>query len=258
MADGFERFGRYPSLEDKVVFISGGSSGIGASFVQHFAHQGAKVGFVGLGQELGEGVVASCAGAKHRPLFRVCDVTNTKAYQGVLAEIATALGDVQVLVNSAANDDRHKTGDVSEDYWERTVGVNLKHYFFATQAVVPAMRKAGAGSIINIGSNSWMLKSPIFPVYAMCNAAILGLSMVHASEFGGDRIRVNCLTPGWVKTPKQVELWLTPEGDADRQKGQCIKDWVEPPDIARMALFLAADDSRLVTAQNFVVDAGWP
>lgn len=253
----FDHYARYPSLEDKVVWISGGTSGIGASFVQHFARQGAKVAFVGRTESAGADVVAACAGAKHKPYFRPCDVTNIPDLKDALADAASALGDIEVLVNNAANDDRHKTADVTEEYWDRMIAINLKHYFFATQAVAPAMCKMGRGSIINIGSISWMLKVPDYPVYAMCNTAIVGLSMVHAAEFGPERVRVNCLTPGWIMTQKQIELWLTPEGEKDLEKGQLIKDRLHEPDVARLALFLASDDSRLITGQNYIVDAGW-
>lgn len=257
MADDFAKYARYPSLEDKVVFISGGNSGIGASFVEHFAHQGAKVAFIGRGEESAREVIAACKGAKHAPRFEICDVTDVKALRATIDGFASELGEFNVLINNAANDDRHKTEDVTEDYWERMLAVNLKHYFFATQAVLPGMRRQRWGSIINIGSISWMLKNPDYPVYAMCNAAILGLSKVQATEFGPDRIRVNSLTPGWVMTQKQIDKWLTPEGEADMMNGQALKEKLFPPDIARMALFLAADDSHLITAQDYIVDAGW-
>jgi len=244
-------FASYPSLKGRSVFVSGGGSGIGASIVEHFAAQGAKVAFVDIDEEASR-AVAGKAGA----LFLKCDIRDVKAYQAALAEVAKRNGAITVLINNAARDDRHKIEDVTPEFWDERMAVNLRHAYFAIQSVVPGMRKAGGGSIVNFSSISYHTMSPHLSVYQAAKAAAVGMTRGLARDLGPDNIRLNTITPGWIMTQRQIDLWLTPEAEADLMKNQCLKEKVYPPDIARMALFLASDDSRLITAQNFTVDGG--
>ena len=250
-------FASYPSLRDRAVFISGGGTGIGASMVEHFCEQGARVAFVDIDEPAAKALAAKIDGAGHpMPLFRRCDVRDIAAYQAAIAELAGRAGDFTVLVNSAARDDRHTLEDVTPAYWDERIAVNLRHQYFAIQSVVPGMRKAGGGSIINFSSVSYHAMAPRLSVYEAAKAAVVGLTRGLARDLGPDNIRLNAITPGWIMTQRQIDLWLTPEGEADFLKAQCLKEKLYPPDIARMVLWLAADDSRLVTAQNFFVDGG--
>jgi len=244
-------FAIYPSLKGRSVFVSGGGSGIGASIVEHLAAQGAKVAFVDI-DEAASGTVAAKTGA----LFLKCDIRDVKAYQAALAEAASRLGTITVLVNNAARDDRHKLEDVTPEFWDERIAVNLRHAFFAIQAVVPGMKKSGGGSIVNFSSISYHTMTANLAVYQAAKAAVIGMTRGLARDLGADRIRLNSITPGWIMTRRQIDLWLTPEAEAELMKAQVLKEKVYPPDIARMVLFLAADDSRLISAQNFVVDGG--
>jgi NAD(P)-dependent dehydrogenase (short-subunit alcohol dehydrogenase family) len=253
-----DEFARYPSLRDRVVFITGGGSGIGAALVEHFAAQGAHVAFVDVAEDASQALVDRVGQASHiKPRFCPCDVRDISALQGEIAEAGRALGPITVLVNNAAHDERHKVEDVTLDYWEDRLQVNLRHQFFAAQAVIPMMRRAGGGSIINFGSCSWHLHQGGMPAYTTSKAAIEGLTRGLARDLGPDRIRVNCIVPGWIMTERQIEKWLTPEGEAELMAGQCVKEKLGPADVARLALWLAAEDSRLCTAQNWFVDGGW-
>jgi D-xylose 1-dehydrogenase len=250
-------FASYPSLKDRAVFVSGGGSGIGASIVEHFAAQGAKVGFVDIDEAASKALVAKIAAAGHpAPLFARCDVRDIAAYQAVLADQAGRLGPFTVLINNAARDDRHALEDVKVEFWDERIAVNLRHAYFAIQAVAPGMKKAGGGSIVNFSSVSYHKLTPKLSVYQAAKAAVIGMTRGLARDLGPDKIRLNSITPGWIMTQRQIDLWLTPEAEADLMKAQCLKEKLYPADIARMALWLAADDSRLVTAQNFVVDGG--
>ncbi len=250
-------FASYPSLKDRTVFVSGGGSGIGASIVEHFAEQGAKVGFVDLDEPASKALVQKIATAGHpAPSFLKADVRDVKIYQAAIAEVAARLGTITVLINNAARDDRHDLEDVTPDYWDERIAVNLRHQFFAIQAVAPGMKAAGGGSIVNFSSVSYHTMTARLSVYEAAKAAVIGLTRGLARDLGPDRIRLNAITPGWIMTQRQIDLWLTPEAEADLMKAQCLKEKVYPPDIARMVLFLASDDSRLITAQNFVVDGG--
>ena len=250
-------FASYPSLKDRTVFVSGGGSGIGASIVEHFAGQGAKVGFVDIDEAASTALVKKIAAAgSPTPLFRKADVRDIKAYQAAIAEVATKLGTITVLINNAARDDRHDLADVTPEFWDERIAVNLRHQFFAIQAVAPGMKAAGGGSIVNFSSVSYHTMTARLSVYEAAKAAVIGLTRGLARDLGPDKIRLNAITPGWIMTQRQIDLWLTPEAEADLMKAQCLKEKVYPPDIARMALFLASDDSRLITAQNFVVDGG--
>ena len=250
-------FASYPSLKDRTVFVSGGGSGIGASIVEHFAGQGAKVGFVDIDEPASTALVKKIATAgSPAPLFLKADVRDVKAYQAAIAEIAAKLGAITVLINNAARDDRHDLADVTPAFWDERIAVNLRHQFFAIQAVAPGMKAAGGGSIVNFSSVSYHTMTARLSVYEAAKAAVIGLTRGLARDLGPDKIRLNAITPGWIMTQRQIDLWLTPEAEADLMKAQCLKEKVYPPDIARMALFLASDDSRLISAQNFVVDGG--
>ncbi len=250
-------FATYPSLKDRVVFVSGGGSGIGAGIVEHFCQQGAKVGFVDLDEPASGALVETIKGkGLPAPLYRKCDIRDTKAYQAAIGEIAASLGPILALVNNAARDDRHRIDDVTEAYWDERIATNLRHQYFAIQSVVPGMRKAGGGAIVNLSSMSFVAMTHNLSVYQAAKAAVIGMTRGLARELGGDMIRVNSVMPGWIMTERQIKMWLTPEAEADLMKQQCLPEKLYPPDIARMILWLCADDSRLVTAQNFIVDGG--
>jgi NAD(P)-dependent dehydrogenase (short-subunit alcohol dehydrogenase family) len=252
------RHASYPSLDGRVVLVTGGGSGIGASLVTHFCAQGAVVTFLDIAEAPSRALVATIKESGNRePDFIACDVRDVAALQAAIADTQARHGAIRVLLNNAGNDDRHRTEDVSVAYWDNRMAVNLRHQFFAAQAVRPQMRDAGGGSIINLGSITWMVGDPDCPAYVTAKAAIGGMTRALAREFGPEHIRVNCLMPGWVMTERQMRLWLTPEGERQIAERQCLPDRLLASDIARMALFLAADDSRMCTSQNFIVDGGW-
>jgi D-xylose 1-dehydrogenase len=256
-AHGHDAFARYPSLTDRTVLISGGATGIGASFVEHFAAQGSRVAFFDIDTSAGEALADELGDARHKPLFVPCDLTDLDALKKGVADVKAALGPVQVLVNNAANDVRHAIESVTPESFDKGIAVNIRHQFFVAQAVVEDMKAARAGAIINLGSISWMLKQGNFPVYTMSKAAVQGLTRGLARDLGPFGIRVNTLVPGWVMTEKQRRLWLDDVGRQRLKEGQCIDAELMPADLARMALFLAADDSRMITAQDIIVDGGW-
>lgn len=245
-------YARYPSLNQECVIITGGATGIGASIVEHFTEQGASVAFLDIDEAAGH-ALSKETGARFVP----CDLRDIDALRAAIAAIEVAQGDTLALVNNAARDDRHAIEDVTPNFWDERMATNLRHQFFAAQAVLPSMRRRKRGSIINIGSVSWMLSLGNMPAYLTAKSAIQGLTRGLARDVGGDKIRVNCVVPGWIMTERQIKLWLTPEGEADLAKNQCLPEKLYPADVARMVLWLAADDSRMVTAQNFVVDGGW-
>jgi D-xylose 1-dehydrogenase len=252
----------YPSLRGRTVFISGGATGIGAAFVEKFFAQGAKVGFVDRDASAGRTLAERLAAGPNphdapAPLFFECDVTDIEALREAIARTREAFGPVGALVNNAANDQRHQVDEVTPAFWDQCMNVNLRHQFFAVQAVVDDMKSLGGGSIINLGSISWMIKGAGYPAYATCKAAIQGLTRSLARDLGKLGIRVNALVPGWVMTERQVRLWVTPEAERELDAAQCLPGRLQPEDIAAFALFLAADDSRMCTAQSYVVDAGW-
>jgi NAD(P)-dependent dehydrogenase (short-subunit alcohol dehydrogenase family) len=247
----------YPSLRDRAVLITGGASGIGAAHVAHFAAQGARVAFVDILDEAALALVAHIAGlGQPKPLFVHCDLHDIAALQAAISEIAEALGPITVLVNNAAHDQRHRWQDVTVAYWEDRLQVNLRHQFFAIQAVAPMMQAAGGGSIINFGSISWHLGQGGMPAYTTSKAGIEGLTRSFARDLGADNIRVNCVIPGWIMTERQRTLWLTPEGEKATLEAQCLKRMLVPDDVARMVLWLAADDSRMCSNQTWTVDGG--
>jgi NAD(P)-dependent dehydrogenase (short-subunit alcohol dehydrogenase family) len=244
-------FAIYPSLKGRCVLVSGGGSGIGASIVEHFAAQESKVALVDI-DEAASMALAKKTGA----LFLKCDIRDVKAYQAAIAEAASKLGVITALVNNAARDDRHKLEDVTPEFWDERIAVNLRHAFFAIQAVAPGMKRAGGGSIVNFSSVSYHTMTANLSVYQAAKAAVIGMTRGLARDLGADKIRLNSITPGWIMTQRQIDLWLTPAAEADLMKAQVLKEKVYPADIARMVLFLASDDSRLISAQNFVVDGG--
>jgi len=251
------KFARYPSLDGTAVVVSGGASGIGEVIVREFAAQGARVGFVDIAVQAGEKLAAELGAAGQTASFAACDVRDVAAYQAAIDGFAAAHGPALVLVNNAANDQRHDWSAVTSDEWDDRIAVNLKHAFFAIQAVAPAMIAAKKGSIINMGSVSWMIMSPKLPVYETAKAAAHGLSRGMARELGPHGIRVNTVVPGWVMTERQLSLWVDATGNRAMDDNQALKGRVYPVDIAKMVLFLASDDATMITAQDFLVDAGW-
>jgi len=251
------RYAQYPSLQGKVVLITGGATGIGASMVEHFAAQDSRVAFLDVDESSATKLIESVAGAKHAPLFLKCDLTDIAALRSAIEKVEGKLGAVNVLVNNAARDDRHKTSDVTPEYWDERMAVNLRHQFFATQAVVPGMTRAGGGTIINMSSISWIIPSTGLPAYVTAKAGIVGLTRTLSREFGAANIRVNCVLPGAIMTERQRRLWFTPEYLAEVMKAQALKRELVPDDVARLVLFLAADDSATITGQNFIIDGGW-
>ena len=248
----------FPSLVGRSVFISGGGSGIGECLVEHFCQQGAKVCFIDIADEASRGVVDRMRSQGQAiPHFINCDIRDIEALRQAIAEAGERHGPLKVLVNNAGNDDRHTTESVTVDYWDNRMQVNLRHQFFATQAARPQMRDAGGGSIINFGSITWMVGDADCPAYVTAKAAIGGLTRALARELGPEKIRVNCVLPGWVMTDRQVKLWLNDAGERQIADRQCLTEKLYPADIARMVLFLAADDSRMCTSQNYIVDGGW-
>ena len=248
----------YPSLKGKRVFVTGGGTGIGASIVAAFARQGARVAFVDIAKEASEALCnAVAAGGAERPQFRACDITDIAALQGTMKELAAELGDFDVLVNNAANDQRHSVEDVTPEYWDQRIAINQRPLFFTCQAVLPGMKAKGGGSIINIGSISWIAKGAGYPVYATAKAATHGLTRGMARDLGKHNVRVNTVTPGWVMTQRQVDLWVDAAAEEEIARSQCLPGKLLPEHIAAMCLFLGADDSAMCTAQDFIVDAGW-
>jgi NAD(P)-dependent dehydrogenase (short-subunit alcohol dehydrogenase family) len=243
----------YSSLAGAGVIVTGGALGIGADIVRAFAGQRAKVGFVDRDVAAGRALARSLPGT----CFEACDVTDVPALQAAIGRLAQQVSGVDVLVNNVANDERHKLDEVTPEYFDGRIAVNLRPHFFATQAVLPSMRARGGGSIVNIGSGSWKNKTIDLAVYATAKSAMLGFTRVLARELGASNIRVNCVVPGWVMTERQVSLWVDEAGERAMDENQCLPGRIVGADIAHMVLFLAADTSRMVTAAEIVVDAGW-
>jgi len=247
----------YPSLADKRVFITGGGTGIGEGLVTAFVRQGAKVTFVDIADEPSRALVERLTpGAAHPPRYEHCDLVDIAALRRVIADVETDSGGIDVLVNNAANDDRHAIADITPEYWDDRMAVNLRHQFFAAQAVAPAMKRAGGGVILNFGSISWHLALNDLVLYQTAKAAIEGLTRSLARDLGRDGIRVNTIVPGNVQTPRQMK-WYTPEGEAEIVAAQCLEGRIQPADIAAMVLFLASDDAHMCTGHDYFVDAGW-
>ena len=247
----------YPSLKNKTVIITGGASGIGSSIVENFLQQGSKVAFLDKEVELGNKLVSNLNNYDHKALFKICDLKNIKQLQDSIIEIKKELGPISILVNNAANDERHHIDDVTEEFWDERYQVNLRHYFFATQSVYKDMKELGNGAIVNIGSFSWMLGQGNMPAYTSAKSAVQGLTRTLARDLGEYNIRVNSVVPGWTMTERQLEKWLTPESEADMMKKQCIKKRLMPSDIAKAVLFFSSNQSSGCTNQSYVVDNGW-
>lgn len=238
----------YPDLAGKVVLVTGGASGIGEAIVRRFAGQGSRVVFFDIKRAEGEKLAAELS-----VKFVEVDLTDTEALQRAIG----ALGPVDVLINNAAHDERHATEDVTPAYWDDRIAVNLKHQFFAAQAVLPGMKAKGGGSIVNFGSTSWMIGLGGMPAYTASKSAVLGLTRALARDYGAFNIRVNAIAPGWIMTQRQIDKWLTPEFEVELMKRQCLKRRLVPDEIARFAVFLASDEASACTNQHHVVDGGW-
>lgn len=251
-------FAEYPSLRDVAVFITGGATGIGAAMVDAFARQGPRVAFLDVDDQNACLLIDSLqARVAHVPIFLRCDLRNIAALQASVAEVEEKLGSIRVLVNNAANDDRHRFAEVTPEYWDERMAVNLRHHFFAAQAVAPGMKNAGGGSIINMSSIAWMIPSTGLPAYVTAKAGIVGLTRTLSKELGAANIRVNAISPGAVMTERQKRLWMTPEYSAEIMSNQSLKRELLSEDVARLVLFLASDESSMITGQNFVIDGGW-
>lgn len=245
----------YPSLMDRVVLVTGGAMGIGEATVTAFAAQGAKVGFIDVADAAAE-KLRDDLGAQARLHYEHCDVTDIAALRQAIENVRKAFGPITILVNNAAHDERHKVADVTPEFFDDRIAVNLKHQFFAAQAVYQDMKAAQNGSIVNFGSSAWMVGDPDLSIYSTAKAAVLGLTRSLAREYGPDNIRVNCVVPGWIMTQRQIEKWLTPESEANLLRAQCLKRKLYPDDVARLVMFLASDNSSGCTNQSYVIDAG--
>jgi NAD(P)-dependent dehydrogenase (short-subunit alcohol dehydrogenase family) len=250
-------YATYPSLAGKTVLVSGGASGIGEAIVRAFAGQGARVGFLDILEAEGKALAAELAGKGAKVHFEAADITDIAALKRAIASVGKALGPITVLVNNAANDTRHDWQGETPESFEARLAVNLKHQFFAIQAVAPGMIAAGGGAIVNFGSISWRVGLGGMPAYTASKAAIEALTRSFARDLGPHRIRVNSVLPGWVMTKRQLALWVNEEAERILDERQCLPDRIQPDDIARTVLFLASDDSAMCTSQNFVVDGGW-
>jgi D-xylose 1-dehydrogenase len=250
-------FATYPSLRDRTAFVSGGASGLGAEFVTQLAGQGARVAFIDIDLDRGKALEQALLDQGAEALFLECDVREVAALQRAIARSAEELGPIRVLVNNAANDHRDKVAEMDQALWDDRIAVNVRHHFFAAQAVAKMMRDAGGGSVINLGSISAHIDLMDLPGYITAKAGVEGLTRTLAREYGPWYIRVNCIIPGWIMTEKQLTHWVTPEAEESIARNQCLPDKVYPDDVARLLLWLAADDSRACTAQRWIVDGGW-
>ena len=248
----------YPSLKGRSVLVSGGGSGIGAQIVRRFCEQGCKVAFLDIDRGSREALLdALVAEGLTAPLFLPCDLRDIGDLREAIRQAGEINGPITVLVNNAARDDRHAFDTVTPEFWDERFAVNLKHQFFAAQAVYPMMKQAGGGSVINMGSTSWMVGQGGMAAYTAAKSAVLGLTRSLARDWGADNIRVNSLAPGWILTDRQRTLWLTEAGKQELMTRQCLKRELEPDDVARVVLFLASDDSAAMTNQSYIVDGGW-
>ncbi|HTS13860.1 MAG TPA: SDR family NAD(P)-dependent oxidoreductase [Candidatus Limnocylindrales bacterium] len=251
-------FATYPSLQDRVVLVSGGASGIGEAIVEAFAAQHARVAFLDIQDPAANALIERIQSSGFpAPAYFHCDLTDVAAIQKTVAAILERFKAIDVLVNNAGNDTRHKVEDVTPELWDRTIALNLKHQFFLTQSVIPSMKQDGKGSIINMSSICWMIPSTGIPVYVTAKAAIVGMTRTLAHELGPSGIRVNCVLPGAILTERQKKLWFTEAYKQEILAGQALKRLILPEEVARLVLFLAADDSAAITNQSYAIDAGW-
>jgi NAD(P)-dependent dehydrogenase (short-subunit alcohol dehydrogenase family) len=247
----------YPDLEGRTVIVTGGGSGIGEAIVRRFAGQKARVGFLDIADGPSRALEAELRAQGCEVAFERCDLTDISALRAAVESVRGRFGPIEVLVNNAAHDERHATEDVTEAYWDQRIAVNLKHQFFAAQAVLPDMKAAAKGSIVNLGSVSWMIGQGGMAAYSASKSAVLGLTRSLARDYGPYGIRVNAVAPGWIFTQRQIELWLTPEAEAEVNARQCLKRKLAPDEIAAFVLFLASDEASACTNQHYVVDGGW-
>ncbi|HWT64505.1 MAG TPA: SDR family NAD(P)-dependent oxidoreductase [Terracidiphilus sp.] len=250
-------FATYPSLCNRVVIVTGGANGIGEAIVAEFVHQDARVCFIDVQDGAAAGLISRLHDAPHPPMYFRCDLTDVSSLRAAVNAIVEKFGTVDVLVNNAGNDNRHKVEDVTPEFWDQTIAVNLRHQFFASQAVLTAMKKAQRGSIINMSSIGWVIPSIHQSVYVTAKAGIVGMTRTLAHEVGKDNIRVNAVMPGAILTERQKRLWLTEEYTAEVLANQALKRMILPEEVARLIAFLAADDSSAITNQSYVIDAGW-
>ena len=253
-----ESFTKFSGLEDAVVLVTGGATGIGSAVVEKFVHQGSRVVFLDINTDASRALISRLApGAKASPEFVYADLKEVQSLKGMIESICRRVGPVRVLVNNAANDERHKMEDITPEYWRDRLATNLDHYFFCIQAVVPVMEAAGGGAIVNLGSCVTRSAFPGMPAYSTAKGAIEGLTRGLARALGPKNIRINCVLPGFVKTERQVERWLTPDLEHRLMEGQCLKRFVKPEEVARLVVFLSSEDASACTNQFFVIDAGW-
>jgi NAD(P)-dependent dehydrogenase (short-subunit alcohol dehydrogenase family) len=253
-----ESFTKFAGLEGTVVLVTGGATGIGSAIVETFVRQGSRVIFLDVDAEAGAALVARLAGhGKIVPEFVDADLKDLPTLKATLESIQERSGPVRVLVNNAANDERHEMEEVTPEYWRDRMATNLDHYFFCIQGVVPRMEAAGGGSIINLSSCAWRQAAPGLPAYVTAKAAIEGLMRALARTLGPKNIRINCVAPGFARTKRQVERWLTPEFERIVFDRQCLKRFIEPEEVAVLVAFLSSDDARSCTNQTFIIDAGW-
>ncbi len=255
--DSATQYATYPSLRDKVVLVTGGASGIGEWMVRAFAQQGARVAYVDIQDDAAAALCASLKAAGNEPLYQHCDLTDIPALQATVQRVLADFGTVDVLINNAANDMRHTLAEVTPESWDASIAVNLRHQLFMAQAVVPAMQRAGCGVILNMSSISWMIPNTGMPMYVTAKSAIIGMTRTLAHQLGKDGIRVNSILPGAILTERQKRLWMTPQYEVEVLGAQSIKRHIMPEEVARLALFLASDDSAAITGQSHIIDGGW-
>jgi NAD(P)-dependent dehydrogenase (short-subunit alcohol dehydrogenase family) len=247
----------YGDLEGKCVLVTGGGSGIGEAIVRQFAAQKCRVAFIDIAREASEALVAALAAGGHQVRFEHADLRDIEALRAAIARIRNAWGPIEILINNAAHDERHVTAEVTPEYWDDRIAVNLKHQFFAAQAVLPDMQAARTGVVINFGSISWMIGQGGMAAYTASKSAILGLTRSLARDYGPFNIRVNSIAPGWIMTQRQIDKWLTPEALKELEQRQCLKRKIMPDEVARFTVFLASEEASACTNQQYVVDGGW-
>lgn len=244
----------YPDLKDRVVIVTGGAGGIGEAISRAFHAQGCKVGVLDIDTARGDRLQDELG---ERLRFIACDLTDIPALKEAIGTVRERFGPIDILINNAAHDERHETLEVTEAYWDGRIAVNLKHQFFAAQAVLPDMKASGGGSIVNLGSTSWIIGQGGMAAYTASKSAVLGLTRSLARDFGEFGVRVNAVAPGWIMTERQLALWVTPETEQDIYKNQCLKRRLTPDDIARVVVFMSSDEAGAITNQHYVVDGGW-